>query len=476
MNVHTENFTNLSSSLVDEFKLDNAKRRKTLRRLSEPGAIARPPRNDISPKLTLTSRPIASLSAPNRNVRALDEAHIAEIVSSINDFGFCDPIFINRAGEIIDGVVRVEAATRCGLSEVACLDVTHLSELEVKALRMRLNRTQEHGEWVIPNLAVGFEELIGAGVSLDISGFSGAELDSILQFGKMPGWEQRPLSPEEGASAIARKGDVFSLGAHRVACGDSRDPKIFADLFEHNETARYLLTDAPYNARISALPLKRRHREFPMASGEMSEAEFLAFNKEWLAAATPYVVDGGHIGSFADWRSFPTVHAAAIGAGLSPINLIVWTKPNGMGNLYRSCHELFPLFRKGSGKHVNNINLGKRGRNRTNVWEYPFASSTGPKGAQSHPTRKPGVMIEEAIRDLTNRGDIVLDPFLGSGTTLIATEQTNRVCRGVEIDPLYVDLIVRNYERETKKEAILAATGETFSKLAEKRAGQQTES
>jgi ParB-like nuclease domain len=375
MSQHRKNLIGLSSPIIDDIKLDNAKRRKTLKRLAEPGAITRPPRNDLFPKLTLTRRPLASLSAPKRNVRTLDEAHIAEIASSIHDFGYCDPIHINRAGEVIDGVVRVEAAKRSGLSEVWCLDITHLSAPEVKALRMRLNRTQEQGGWVIPDLALDFEELIDGGVSPDICGFSGAEWDSILQFGTVPGWEEGPLEPEKGASAIARKGDVFNLGAHRVVCGDSRHPETYERLFKGNETARYLLTDPPYNARISALPLKKRHREFKMASGEMSDAEFLEFNKKWLAAATQYVVDGGHVGAFADCRSQLSVHTAAFGAGLSHISLIVWAKPNGMGSLYRSCHELFPLFRKGTGKHVNNIDLGKKGRNRTNVWEYPMASS-----------------------------------------------------------------------------------------------------
>jgi DNA modification methylase len=478
MNQHTKTLIGLSSPLVNEVRLDNVNRRKTLRRLSEPSATTRPPRNNISPRLALTSRSPTSLRAPKRNVRALDEAHIAEIASSINDFGFCDPILIDGKN-IIEGVVRAEAAKRLGLRKIPCIEVGHLNGAELKALRIRLNRTQEQGGWIIPNLALDFGELIEGGVSSDICGFSAAEWDSILQFEKQPEWERRPLSLEEGVGPIAREGDVFILGAHRVACGDSRDPNTFSGLFEHNETARYLLTDPPYNARISALPITKRHREFKMASGEMSDADFLAFNKKWLAAATPYVVDGGHIGSFADWRSFPTVHTAAIGAGLLPVNLIVWFKPNGMGNLYRSRHELFPLFRKGGGKHVNNIDLGKKGRNRTNVWEYPFASSVGTgsrKVAHSHPTRKPCAMIEDAILDLTNRGDIVLDPFLGSGTTLIAAERTGRVCRGIEIDPLYVDLIVRTYARETKKDAVLAATGELFSTLAAQRAGREAKS
>jgi hypothetical protein len=219
MNQHTKTLISLSSPLVNEVKLDGANRRKTLRRLSEPSAITRPPRNNISPKLALSSRPLTSLCAPKRNVRALNEAHIAEVASSINDFGFCSPILID-GNNIIEGVVRAEAAKRLGLRAVPCIEVGHLNEAELKALRMRLNRTQQQGGWIIPNLGLDFDELIDGGVSPDICGFSAAEWDSILQFENQPEWERRPLSPEEGAAAIARKGDVL----HRVASGSGRPP------------------------------------------------------------------------------------------------------------------------------------------------------------------------------------------------------------------------------------------------------------
>ena len=209
-----------------------------------------------------------------------------------------------------------------------------------------------------------------------------------------------------------------------------------------------------------------RHREFAMASGEMTDAEFLAFNEAWMAAVLPYLCDGGVFGTFIDWRGSPTVHSAATKLGLVPLNLIVWAKTNaGMGSLYRSQHELLPLFKKGTASHVNNVELGKRGRWRSNVWTYPGASSLGSdarRGLKDHPTVKPTAMLEDALLDLTNRSDIVIDPFLGSGSTLIAADKTGRVCRGVELDPLYVDVIVRRYEATTGNPAVLVETGETF--------------
>ena len=210
-----------------------------------------------------------------------------------------------------------------------------------------------------------------------------------------------------------------------------------------------------------------------MASGEMTDAEFLAFNEAWMAAVLPYLCDGGVLGTFIDWRGLPIVHSAATKLGLVPLNLIVWAKTNaGMGSLYRSQHELLPLFKKGTAPHVNNVELGKRGRWRSNVWTYPGASSLGSdarRGLKDHPTVKPTAMLEDALLDLSNRGDIVVDPFLGSGSTLIAADKTGRVCRGVELDPLYVDVIVRRYEAATGNPAVLIETGEAFELLAARR-------
>ena len=229
--------------------------------------------------------------------------------------------------------------------------------------------------------------------------------------------------------------------------------------------ARLVLTDEPYNVPIRGHVTGGPHREFAMASGEMSASEFFAFNLAWMKAALDRLVDGGLFGAFIDWRGLPTVHAAATQLGLIPLNLVVWAKSNaGMGSLYRSQHELLPLFKKGDGAHLNNIELGRSGRWRSNLWVYPGASSLGSdarKGLQDHPTVKPTAMLADALLDVTARGDLVIDPFLGSGSTLIAAERTGRRCRGVEIDPLYVDVILRRFEAETGRAAILEATGES---------------
>jgi DNA modification methylase len=310
---------------------------------------------------------------------------------------------------------------------------------------------------------------------IEITGFSPAEIDHVLLGEAADGLEQGPLEPDP-ATTVARVGDMFQLGPHRIVCGNATDPAVLARLLEGDGPARLVLTDEPYNVKIAGNVTGASHREFAMASGEMTNAEFLAFNDAWMAAALPYLCDGGVFGTFIDWRGSPTVHSAATKLGLVPLNLIVWVKTNaGMGSLYRSQHELLPLFKKGTAPHVNNVELGKRGRWRSNVWTYPGASSLGSdarRGLKDHPTVKPTAMLEDALLDLTNRGDIVIDPFLGSGSTLIAADKTGRVCRGVELDPIYVDVIVRRYEATTGNPAVLVETGETFESLALRRANE----
>jgi len=322
-------------------------------------------------------------------------------------------------------------------------------------------------------LKIEFEELILAGAPIEIPGFSLDEIDQTILGDGKEGWEEGPLEPEPSVTPISRLGDVFQLGPHRIACADATDPETLLRVIGEGEVARLVLTDEPYNVRIGGNVTKGRHREFAMASGEMSDDEFLAFNEAWMKSVLPHLHDGGVLTTFIDWRGYPTTHAAAVKLGLVPLNLIVWSKTNGgMGSLYRTQHELLPLFKKGSAPHVNNVELGKRGRWRSNVWTYPGASSLGSdarRGLKDHPTVKPTALLEDALLDLTNRGDIVIDPFLGSGSTLIAADKTGRICRGVELDSLYADVILRRYGAATGAPAVLVETGETSEAVSTRR-------
>jgi DNA modification methylase len=325
-------------------------------------------------------------------------------------------------------------------------------------------------------LKLEVEELIILEAPVTIIGFSPNEIDQILLDDETVLIEKGPLEPDRSNVPVTRLGDVFQLGDHRLICGDATKPESYDALFadQPEAKAQLIFTDEPYNVKISGHVSGGAHREFAMASGEMSDAEFLAFNKAWMGAALPCLSDGGLLGSFIDWRGLNTVHSAATSFEIVQMNLIVWAKTNaGMGSHYRSQHELLPFYKKGNAPHINNIQLGKFGRYRSNLWTYPGASSLGSdarRGLKDHPTVKPTAMLIDALVDITDRGDIVMDPFLGSGSTLIAAQKCGRVCYGIELDPIYVDLIIKRYAAETGQTAVLSATGETFAQLQANRA------
>jgi DNA modification methylase len=460
------------SGVLEPLKAKSRQRREHLARLSAAGAQAGIIRNDLLPKLQLVDRAPDEVIVPARNVRNLDPAHVRETVSVISHLGFSVPILIDHDNNLVDGVVRLEAAKLLGLPRVPCIVVSHLSTPERRLLRVAMNRLQEKGEWDLDSLKIELQELILEDEPIEITGFLLPEIDQILLDDEVAAVEPGPLAPEPDVQPIARVGDHFILGRHEIICGDATDPRVLERLMGEDQ-ARLLLTDEPYNVKICGNVTRGAHREFVMASGEMSDREFYVFNEAWMAACCPHLCDGALFGTFIDWRGYPTAHAAATALDLKAINLIVWVKTNaGMGSQYRSQHELLPLFKIGTAAHVNNIELGKHGRWRSNTWTYPGASSMGSdarQGLQDHPTVKPVAMLEDALLDMTNRDDIVLDPFLGSGSTLIAAEKTARCCRGLELDPRYVDVILRRYHEVTGTQGIFRDTGETFLELAEQR-------
>ncbi len=460
-------------SLPRQLQPKSRRRRKDLQQLAKASAAPRERRNDLLPRLELMSIGLDDLNLPERKTRKCTPAHVRDVMASIGELGFCAPILVGKENLVLDGEVRVEAARLLGLATVPCIRIDHLTKEEQRTLRLAINRLGEKGEWNLEELKIEFEELILSDAPIEISGFSLEEIDQIVLDDEAEGAEQGPLAPEPGAVPVARLGDIVRVGAHRLICGDATNPAVLAKLMEDYSPVRLILTDEPYNVPIARHVTGGAHREFLMASGEMSEAEFLAFNSGWMSAALPFLCDGGIFGTFIDWRGSSTVDAAALKLALNRINLIVWNKTNaGMGSLYRSQHELLPLFKKGGSPHVNNIELGRKGRWRSNVWTYPGASSFGSdarRGLDDHPTVKPTALLVDALHDLTNRGDIVLDPFLGSGSTLMAAEKTGRCCRGVELEPLYIDVILRRYQNETGQPAVLEETGETFAELCAKR-------
>ena len=456
--------------------LSQDKRRRSQRSdLASVSSLELPRRNDLLPRLSLESRAPDTLKAPKRNVRAIEPAHVKEVADSITLFGFSKPVLVDEGGNIIDGIVSVEAARLLGLPTIPCVVAGHLTPDERRLLRITVNKLGENGSWSFDELKTELEELVIAGQPIEVVGFELSQIDGLLSRDEEPVVEQGPVVPEPGRP-VARIGDAFLLGRHRIVCGDARDPTVLHVLMGET-TARMIFTDQPYNVAIMGNVTRGPHREFAMASGEMSDAEFETFNDAWIEAALVYLMDGGMFATFIDWRGLGSVTAAAWRADLSQVNLVVWGKTNaGMGSLYRSQHELLPIFKKGEVAHVNNVELGRKGRHRSNLWTYPGASTQGSdarQGLQYHPTVKPAAMLVEALYDLTQKGEVVLDPFLGSGSTLIACETAGRICRGVELDPLYIDVIVHRYEAATGQSAVLEGTGETFTALEQRRSSEK---
>jgi DNA modification methylase len=272
---------------------------------------------------------------------------------------------------------------------------------------------------------------------------------------------------------VSKPGDMWLLGPHRVGCGNALDPSAFTALMGEDRAAM-VFTDPPYNVPIEghASGLGTiHHRPFPMAAGEMDPAEFTAFLRQTCRNLTAFSAAGSLHYLCMDWRHLAELLAAVQEVYDEFKNLCVWVKDNaGMGSLYRSQHELVLVFKQRGGAHRNNVQLGRFGRNRSNVWCYPGANSFARHGEEGnllalHPTVKPVAMVADAILDGSARGDIVLDAFLGSGTTVIAAERTGRRCWGLELDPGYVDTAIRRWQTLTGGQARHAATSRSFDDL-----------
>lgn len=426
-------------------------------------------------------RPTAALTAYKNNPRKHPEKQLVKLAASISEFGFAMPVLIDEENTIIAGEARVEAARRLGMTEVPVIVAHHWSAAQVRAYRLADNKLATLAEWNKEALAIELASIIELDETpIEILGWDTGEIDLILEEASDssgsgsadPADEQiqPPVNP------VTRTGDLWLLGQHQLLCGSSLEAACWARLMG-DDIAAMVFTDPPYNVPVSGHVCglgKISHAEFAMASGEMSKAEFTAFLAEFIGRMLPHLKDGAVLDLCMDHRHIGELLSAIEVNGLTHLNLCVWNKSNGgMGSLYRSKHELIFIARKGRAPHTNNVELGKHGRYRTNVWEYPGVNAFG-KGRMAdladHPTVKPLALVADAIRDVTMPGEIVLDAFMGSGTTILAAERTKRRARGIEIAPQYVDVGIRRWEIMTGEQAVLAETGETFTDVARRRA------
>ena len=430
-------------------------------------------------RVVVVYRPIAELKLDPHNPRIHRPRQIRQIARSIEAFGFNVPVLVDANLKLIAGHGRVLAARQLGLTELPTISLDHLTDAQARAFVIADNKLTDNSTWDDQLLAQQLHDLslLDLEFSLEATGFEMGEIDLRIE-----GLTSESSTEDDRADAIlapktgppvSRSGDLWILGTHRVYCGSALDQNAYNVLMEAKKAA-LVFSDPPYNVpidgNVSGLGAVH-HREFAMASGEMSPAEFVTFLTRTLSLCADHSEDGSLHYICMDWRHTAELLAAGREVYTELKNLCVWAKDNpGMGSFYRSQHELIFVFKRGREPHRNNIQLGKYGRNRGNVWRYPGMNS----GARStdegnllalHPTVKPVALVADAILDCSARRDIVLDAFLGSGTTVMAAERTGRRCYGLEIDPLYVDTIIRRWQAYCGGCAIHATSSKSFAEL-----------
>lgn len=404
--------------------------------------------------------PIKDLKPYHKNARTHSPKQIRQIAKSIQQFGFVNPVLIDKENTILAGHGRVEAAKLAGLTEVPAVCISHLTPAQKKAYILADNRLAELAGWEKDLLRVELEELqaIDCDFDLTVTGFDTADIDVILQPDNAPKAEEAPFLGQD-IPARVQAGQLWRLGAHKLLCADATQPDSYKRLLA-GEKAHLVLTDPPYNVKISGhVRSGKNHQEFAMASGEMTETEFTSF----LSTVFAHLQASSQAGSlhyvFMDWRHIREILTAAQGIFSELKNLCVWNKlSGGMGSLYRSQHELVFVFKNGKSPHTNNIELGRHGRYRTNVWDYPgifINNKVNKANIHLHPTVKPVGLLADVILDASPRKGIVLDPFGGSGSVLLAAERTGRQARLMELEPHYCDVILYRWEQQTGQKTVL---------------------
>lgn len=424
---------------------------------------------------------LSSLSPPPAVLRVHSGAKMRTLTRSIQKLGLMSPIIINSKGVIIDGNARVGAARKLGWTTITAIRVLHATDEDLRVYAVAANKLAADVTWDFNALRLELEALESAvpDIDLTLTGFSIPEIDTMR--GAYAAATLNDLvddipPPLSGSAPVSQVGDLWNLKGHRALCGDATDPAVLATLME-DAFADQVLTDPPYGVPINGHVSgngKVRHREFVMGSANMSPAQLRDLLKQSLHASAAHLADGGLAYVFMDHAHIDQLIEAGAEVFAERKAICVWDKGQGaMGSLYRNAYELVAVFKKGRANHINNVQLGKHGRNRTTIWRYPGIAQQGKGRAKAlslHPTVKPVALIADAILDASSRGGIVLDPFGGSGTTMIAAEVTGRRARLVELDPAYVDIIIARFEQLTGSEAVHAATGLTFAQMREQRA------
>jgi len=429
-------------------------------------------------KLAIVYQSTNTLKPRSTNPRTHSKKQINQISNAMRRFGFTNPILVDDSNGIIAGHGRVEAAKSIGLDQVPTVRLSAMSESEIRAYVIADNKLAENAGWDRNLLGLELQYLNELEVDFDVTvtGFEVPEIDILIDE-LSPANEDDPadelIEPVSGP-AVTRPGDIWQIGSHRLVCGDSTSPETYQALLA-DKRAQMVFSDPPYNVpiagHVSGLG-KIQHREFAMGAGEMSNAEFTAFLTSVFLQLAAHSESGAIHFQCIDWRHIGEMLEAGQAAYTELKNICVWSKANaGMGSFYRSQHEFVCVFKSGDASHINNIELGKFGRHRTNIWAYAGVNGfgNGRSDLELHPTVKPVALVEDAIRDCSRRRGIVLDPFSGSGTTLVATERAGRCGFGTELDPLYCDVSLRRLQSVCGLQAVLESTGQRFEEVAAQR-------
>ncbi len=419
--------------------------------------------------------PVGKLRPNPANIRTHPKKQIAALARLIDQIGFVVPVVVDEQLIIQAGHARIEAAKTLGMKTVPVVILSGLSNAERRAYLLADNKLAERAGYDRQALALELRELTPlleeTGLTIELTGFEPAEIDSIM--GDLVDPEQDPVDelPEIAKTPVSRRGDLWLLGHNKLYCADATDPADLRQLMGRQRAAM-VFTDPPYGIRIASVQGRGRirHREFVMGSGEMSRDERTQFLSDSLSQAAKYSINGSIHFVCMDWRHVGEMLTAGEEVYSELKNLVVWAKTNaGQGTFYRSAFELIFVFKNGDAPHINNFELGQHGRSRSNVWTYAGVNTFRAgrlDDLSAHPTVKPLALVADAMRDCSRRGDIVLDLFMGSGTTIMAAERVGRRAYGLELDPLYVDVAVRRWQAYSRRDAVLKGTGETFDEVA----------
>jgi DNA modification methylase len=425
-------------------------------------------------EIQIQYRAVGDLTLDPRNPRQHSQRQIKQIADSIREFGFIMPVVVDDSSQVVIGHARTLAAKKLDMPQIPVVEIRHLSKAQLKALRIADNKLAQNAHWDERLLGESFLELKELDVELDltVTGFSFPEIELTLQALQDGAHEQTDSQVDAAIGVpVTQPGDLWELGDHRLYCGDPASEAAF-DMLLKEAIADVVFVDPPYNVGADGhAPGKGKvqHHESAQASGELNRDESIQFLTKTCRLLAKHSKDGAIQFVCIDWRHAGELIAAGRDAYSELKNIVVWVKNNaGMGSLYRSQHELIFVFKSGTGRHTDNIELAKHGRNRTNVWQYDIAGTQGRKGnilPELPPTAKPVQLVMDALLGCSNRGETVLDSFVGRGTTVLAAERTGRMCRGIELDPIKIDTAIRRWQNLTGRDAVRTSDGKLFREI-----------